>query len=51
MLLVNVKLFKNECLVEGLERFGKRFQKRGMLNMKAAFPWKQLSSSNVTETK
>ena len=36
--------------VEGLERVWKRLQKRGMLNMEAAFPWKELSFSNITET-
>ena len=36
--------------VEGLQKVWKRFQKRGMLNMKAAFPWKELSTSNITET-
>ena len=42
-----------KCLpfVAGLQRVWKRLQKRGILNMKAVFPKKELSSVNLTEPK
>ena len=44
------KVEKCMPFVTGLERVWKRLQKRGMLNMKATFPLKALSSRNITET-
>ena len=45
------KVEKCMPFVTGLERVWNRLQKRGMLNMKAAFPLEQLSSVDITESK